>query len=661
MAVIGNKTTANGDVLIVSLQTPYKGVVEVSDFEISITPSETPMLRYKKEFRYSTDGVLYNDWQELNAGNLQKMLLNSEKNFYPQYKLTQVGDGELTFNSIALEVTSIEGIVENVPLCSTSDGSNGGGCCGGGGLVYECGCGSDGIFNPYATGNAPSIYMQMSQLVGNMFGVCVQYFKTSADQRSKDVVLHEYNLENVIAQNPVKVVIPDNNLPTREINFNAMMLDFQTVFEVHIVKSMFWESFGMDSKPEVHDYLYFEQYMNRMYEINAVSETDDYLYSGAYWRVSLTPYQQRSAVRFDTEELELGTRTLIFDNDKFNIEAKAEEADVRKPEQLNTFGTGSNDRVRRILDKNLIIQPESIYNGWTVISKHHYKLGSIKTGDTAVAYRYEGGMDNTEERMISLWFRRDNANARQLGNGHLIVAVNKNNDGFAVVTLGGDEDINEIKSGDIVYIKLKGYEHTDTQKVLDINYDSREVTLYQKYIRGIEYTDEVIGKLHWRCKSTILRQGENFELSFTNKGAFVKINSSTYNFPIYASNAPEQLLPNYWYAICLALKPADNKIALWAYELGTGESQKNKMDDKLKQIYYKCIDNAYSITLNTDMWSLVGCPNTDVTNIRLWNSIAEEELHNLLLSQYTVRDTHLCEICDNAQPELLLDKVTNPR
>lgn len=659
MAVIDNRTTANGDSLLISLRTPYKGVVEVSDFTIDTT-GETPSVYYRKEFRYSTDGVLYNDWRELTAENLRKLLLNSANNFYPQYKLTQVGDGELAFNSIALEVTSIEGIVENVPLCSTSDGNAGGagGCCGGGGLVYEC-CGADGIFNPYATGNAPTIYNQMSQLVANMFGFCITYFKTSADQRSKDVVLHEYNLENVIAQNTVKIVVPDNNLPTREINFNAMMLDFQTVFEVHIVKSMFWEAFGMGSKPDVHDYLYFEQYMNRMYEVNAVSETDDYMYTGAYWRVSLTPYQQRAAVRFDTEELDLATHTLIFDNDKFNVEAKAEEKDVRKPEQLNTFGTGSKDRVRRLLDKELIIQPETIYNGYTVISKHHYKLGSIRAGETAVAYRYDGGMNSDEERMVSLWFRRGSIGGRQLGDKHGIKSVGKNSEGYAVLTLNDEAPITDIREGTVVFMRLRGYD--DTQIVSGVDTETNEIAINSKYIRGVDYgADEVIGTVQWRSSATLFSQDDSLDILATAKGVAVRVNGNSYSFPIYPNNTNDTIKPNCWYALCLALKPADNKVALWVYELGSGENERNKMDSKLKNIYYKCLDG-YGLAFGEGVWRLVGSPETDVTNIRIWNSIAQEELHNLLLSQYTVRDAHLCELCDNAQPELLLDKVTNPR
>jgi hypothetical protein len=59
-------------------------------------------------------------------------------------------------------------------------------------------------------------------------------------------------------------------------------------------------------------------------------------------------------------------------------------------------------------------------------------------------------------------------------------------------------------------------------------------------------------------------------------------------------------------------------------------------------------------------WKLLAC-TLDFTNLRLWNAPLEEELQDLVLSQYVVKDTHLTEMIDNASPELLLGKVTNPR
>jgi hypothetical protein len=57
---------------------------------------------------------------------------------------------------------------------------------------------------------------------------------------------------------------------------------------------------------------------------------------------------------------------------------------------------------------------------------------------------------------------------------------------------------------------------------------------------------------------------------------------------------------------------------------------------------------------------LLGC-DLDITNIRIWKNPIEEELQELLLSQYVVKDTHLALLLDNASPRLLLPKETNPR
>ena len=51
-------------------------------------------------------------------------------------------------------------------------------------------------------------------------------------------------------------------------------------------------------------------------------------------------------------------------------------------------------------------------------------------------------------------------------------------------------------------------------------------------------------------------------------------------------------------------------------------------------------------------FGLIGC-NMCLTNFRLWSKLCEQELHNLILSQYVVDDTHNTLIVDNAQAELL--------
>jgi hypothetical protein len=175
-------------------------------------------------------------------------------------------------------------------------------------LVIDC---CSGSWNPYDISRAVQTYKQLSAVTSNLFGFCVKYFKTSADQRSRDVILKEYSLFNVISTAEVKILFPDNELPTREIQFNSLMMDFPVQFEIHIVKSAFEQVFGIGAKPEMRDYLYFEQYMNKMYEVDAIAEADDFLYSGSYWRVSLVPYQQRTAVLYPDKNIEELKNSLV--------------------------------------------------------------------------------------------------------------------------------------------------------------------------------------------------------------------------------------------------------------------------------------------------------------------------------------------------------------
>lgn len=97
----------------------------------------------------------------------------------------------------------------------------------------------------------------MSATISNMFGICVQYFKTAPDLRSRDIILKEYSLRSVFAQAFIKILVPENQMPTRAIQFNQLMMDAMAdEFEVHIVKSTFRQVFGANSHPDVGDYLY---------------------------------------------------------------------------------------------------------------------------------------------------------------------------------------------------------------------------------------------------------------------------------------------------------------------------------------------------------------------------------------------------------------------
>ena len=151
-------------------------------------------------------------------------MLDPTKPFWIQYKYEQVGDCTLEFVSIALELVTTGGIICQIPQFECGDS----GCMSGSqNLVVDC-CGSS--WNPYDLSRASQAYNQMSSVVSDMFGFCVKYFKTTADQRSKDVILKEYTLFDVIATGEVKILVPDNELPTRAVSYTHLTLP--TIYSV---------------------------------------------------------------------------------------------------------------------------------------------------------------------------------------------------------------------------------------------------------------------------------------------------------------------------------------------------------------------------------------------------------------------------------------------
>ena len=300
----------------------YTGIKSISGFTC-IVRGENENTYYDKEFRYSSDKILWSDYRPLTNKNLSSVKIY-DNTVYIQYKFKQVGESNLSVESISLDVDYVRDETV-IPECfwnkSTSTPQ----------IVYTQGANGN-LFNPYAIGQSYNIYQQMSTVISNMFGICVLYFKTEPNAKSRDVVLKEYSIEKVIDKQNIKILIPDNQLPTRELQFNSMMIDYPVNFEISIVKSEFQKVFGAGSHPDPHDYLYFGTYMNKMYMVDSVSDPDDFGYVASYWRVSLVPYQEMKSVQFDNDNLMDETESLIFSAEgKFKEEVEEEPTTKKCP------------------------------------------------------------------------------------------------------------------------------------------------------------------------------------------------------------------------------------------------------------------------------------------------------------------------------------------
>ena len=664
MAVNGSSTDANGDQLLVSLKTPYENVIEVLGFTDSIT-GESTSCYYNKDFRWGIDGVTYSDWVTLTDVSLKALALNPANKFWIQYRYTQVGECTLTFNSIALEIVTDGGVICKIPQidCGGVDG-----CSGALNLAFDC-CGDS--WNPYDISRAGQMYTQLSAMTSNLFGFCVDYYKTKADQRSSDVILKEYSLFDVIKEGEIKILIPDNELPTRDINFNPLMMDFPVQFEIHIVKSAFEAVFGIGSKPQMRDYLYFKQFMNRMYEVDAMAEADDFMYTGSYWRVSLVTYQQRTNVGFEDTVLgdaaEVSTDALVSSVDeKFRVERENEFKDVRKPNEYNTIGSQANDYVRRALNKKMTIKEENVYNQWTIISKYHYSLGTLAEGAIGVKYRYTGGWTVNDDRAFTFWFRP--TSKKPLGKNVVISGISNNAGNVMITTpglpIGGTE---LIKAGDWINI-VHTTSYNGIQPVKSVDAASKTLTLDTPYI---DSTKTANAKFNKEVSNTVIQYDDyerrtpvtsHVQFTYTSNWFIIKLNDVYYKYDLSKTTlAPVVLNRGEWYAAVINLNNLAKQLSLFLYNTVdiAGAINPNRSAD-LTNIYINTQTILPTAVPEGYAWKLLGC-ESDLTNIRIWSEPIEVELQELILSQYVVKDSHLALLLDNASPELLLPTVTNPR
>jgi hypothetical protein len=652
MAVSGNTVTEVGDSLLISLSSPYLNVISVQGY-VDVVEGEDTNNYFIKEFRWSVDNAIYSDYADLTDANLQALLLDPNQPFWIQYKYTcaalETGH-TLTFESISLEVVTQAGTIEQLPQYDCCNGAANDPCAN---LVIEC-CGA-GPWDPYAVQN--NNYNMLSQVVSNLFGFCVSYYKTAADQRSKDVILREYSLFNVIdSSNDLKILIPDNALPTKDIQFGPLGLDIPVLFEVHIVKTEFERVFGKGTHPAMRDYLYFPK-MNRMYEVNAIAESDDFMYQSSYWRVSLAVYQERTNIGFTDLNIEAEVDALTTNlEEAFGVETNLQETQVRKPNQYRTVGTGSNDYVRRILDKKLLIRAEKLYNNYTIVAKYLYELGTISEQQTAVEYRYTGGIETTENRAFTFWVRPKYINAIS-GNISITVIGSTTIDGNvrATFTTAG---ANGLAVGNV--IRVAGTQDYNGIQIIEAIISPTQFVIKKDYVSAVapnpRYRAEKIVR-PFAYENDLLQR--NFSFAYTPSAIIIEFSGRTYVYDLNPSGL--LLAESSWYAFVINVSNEFNQLSLfiWESEPRTGQNSASKTSD-LKNIFQetKALGGKYAIS--NSKWKLLGSAG-DITNLRIFVDPIQIEEQSLILCQYVVQDNQLAALIDNATPELKLPTVNNPR
>src|SRR5882672_3636678 len=105
MAIIENRSTEIGDVLYIRTEVPIIGLITLIDF-LDTVSGETINRYFKKEFRYSRDGVNFYPWLLLTTTNISTVIVDPTDTFIIEYRYSRIGTdttGEIAFNDVTLQ------------------------------------------------------------------------------------------------------------------------------------------------------------------------------------------------------------------------------------------------------------------------------------------------------------------------------------------------------------------------------------------------------------------------------------------------------------------------------------------------------------------------------------------------------------------------------
>jgi hypothetical protein len=323
--------------------------------------------------------------------------------FKLKFEVDKLGKGNsLTILSINYDLEQTNGSVINCPQfsadCDDPWASNGSA-----NIIADCE--NDNLFQPYELEKPAAMYQQLATVATEMYGHQVEYFRVEPDERSRDVVLHEYSLYNVIERDYIKIMVPNNEFPSREFDYDLFGMGFDE-FEIHVTFDQFNRVFGRGTNPRPRDYIYIPQ-LNRMYEVFSVNYADEFNLEVTYWKLMLRKYEERTSNQHQTQDTQEAMEDLVTGEEEvFGAETQDEYDQTTKPKQYQTIDARDNDGIRESFAQSLDIKDEEIRNTWTVIAKNYYDIANVdKQAQTALVYSYNSVLNKGNNLAFTSWIR----------------------------------------------------------------------------------------------------------------------------------------------------------------------------------------------------------------------------------------------------------------
>jgi hypothetical protein len=606
-----------------------------------------------REYSWSVDKTKWSYWNELTQSNL--LQLSSESilpisGFYIKFKYTLISPGTVSISDIGIDVELIEsdptkgyipyGITTGNFACTERSNTHSS-------ILSMC----NSTFNPYQLNNHTNIYKEIVYGLQNLFGHQVTYIRSLPVSSSEDVIFKEWTLYQHDEPTCTKVIVPDNTFPDAGLKYNPWGVDYETPFEVHIVKKNFEETFGVDAAPQSRDVIYFDILPDRLYEVKSSTPVRDMMLQTTYWKVELMKYESKSNT-YTNEDVDALFADIKSDSESlFGEKLEIDIKDITKPQQYDRLiGDELRDPVRRYINKDLHIIEQQILNHGHIIANSYYDLSSIhdvNTTSDAIEYYAKSTFSESQNFAFSCWAKDTS----------LKYTVHKD----AVKTLTVSDNIITVEIKAIRNYKIGHYINVYRQGRL--NFYGKVINIVSTSIFEIEVQSDVIDYLNsvstswasspgWICEmcfENIYIDGIGIEQTtnetkgwkitqFANRFIEVQINDTIHVYVLGLD------LESDWFGLFFNYSAEFKQMNFNIWKMKT---TRNKTTD-LDNIYTKTFNNINleNKYINTN-YKLMSS-NTLITNIRIYNDIVESNKQPSLLNQNIVEDASKIVIADNA-------------
>ena len=655
---------------IFSAGEPVPGAIKIVGFDEDLTLGSANPVNISRKFRYSLDRGNWSLWYPFSPADLTEIeMLDFEDSatfFEVKYEYDDSSYLALTeplvINSAKFKVQSTSTqanlFTPNV-VCSPERCPA---------VVAE----AEAFFQPYEVGSAVSISKELSYQTNKLFGHEVVYFKTEPDRDGGDFIFKEWTLFKTTSRKCVKVVVPNNVFPDNKPSFTEFGVDFEIPFEIHIDHTYFQTMFGPGAQPRKRDYLYFPL-LNRMYEIQGSYLFRGFMMEPTYWKIQLTKFHPNVDMLMKAEDRTFLDNIIMTSDELFGAQAEEQTKDALNKQQYSTISNKFDETRRslhpdlknRILDTTFNYAPliEYYYDMSGVSSKiENYEVTSLGTNkdqylspnqpfeiyaydDSTIFKSWQANLLRTGDSLVS-------------STGTLIpVKMNGPKDSFShlgkyVVVEGYkslsllEKDRKSLDERTPGNFQFKQSEHGVIYKSVASTDKTPNMTFSAmlKFNRGTQTISVFDGFDNIQGKGMVISCSLVDSSGLAVTTIHVNINGTVYNFQV------GELQFDTWYSLIVPVSAQYGQLEVNVYGFAKDQANIKNYNGLVKIFNGTATPGKFSF-VTTQNWALPAA-NYSITNVRLFNTMVQDEDHEFIISQLFVRDESMLELIDNARPRL---------